>query len=298
MSTIHDHRVEPVPGSPADLFRYGWRYVPVKQADGRVELEQVPLTLEDLLFPKEGDFEVHYESHDEDCRYLKSVFRSRVAGDPMAKVLSDCRVRFDVPGLEPLGPDVAVFSNLRSDWDGGILEVVETGARPVLVVEITSAESRKNDFGPKMDYYHQAGVPLYVIVEARPESKGRGMKLHGFRHTPEGYEPLPLDDRLRLWVEPLGIWMAIEGPRVVCFDGRTGERFADYEDEVRARVEAQAHAVEAQAHAFEAQAHAVEAQARAAEAQARAEAEARARAEIEARMREMEAELRRLRGEG
>ena len=116
----------------------------------------------------------NYESHDEfvDRHYLKTIFKSRVDHDPMGKVLSDCRVRYDVPGLEPLGPDVSVFSNLRNDWNGGTLEVVETGAQPVLVVEITSAYTRLNDFGPEKDYYHQAGVPLYVIEnDTRPGPK-------------------------------------------------------------------------------------------------------------------------------
>ncbi len=289
MSTIDETRAEaaPIPGSEADPFRYGWRYVPVKQPDGRVELEQVPLTLEDLLFPEEGDFEVHYESHDEFCRYLKTIFKSRVDHDPMGKVLSDCRVRYDVPGLEPLGPDVSVFSNLRNDWNGGTLEVVETGARPVLVVEVTSPDTRKNDFGIKKDYYHRAGVTLYVIVDARPGPKGRRVKLHGFRHTPEGYDPLPLDDQRRLRVEPLGIWLAIEEDRIVSFDGETGQPIGDYGEQVQARIEAEAR-------------FAAEVQARAAEggrARARAEAEARNR-DLEARMLEMEAEMRRLRGEG
>ena len=265
MSTIDESLAEAVPaaGSPEDPFRYGWRYVVRRQPSGRLAREQIPLTLEDLLFPKEGDVEVHHASHHEFCHFLKTIFKSRVDHDPMGKVLSDCRVRFDVPGLEPLGPDVAVFANLRNDWDGGILEVVETGARPVLVVEITSTSTRLNDFGPKKAYYHQAGVPLYIIVDTRPGTKRHRMKLHGFRRTPEGYDPLPLDDQGWLRVEPLGIWLAIEEDRIVSIDGQTGERIGDFAEQVRAR----------------------------------AEAEARNR-DLEARMLAMEAELRRLRGEG
>ena len=265
MSTIDESLAEAVPaaGSPEDPFRYGWRTVVRRQPDGRLAREQIPLTLKDLLFPEEGDFEVHYASHDEFCGFLKAIFMSRVDHDPMGKVLSDCRVRFDVPGLEPLGPDVAVFANLRNDWDGGTLEVAETGARPVLVVEITSASTRLNDFGPKKAYYHQAGVPLYIIVDTRPGTKRHRMKLHGFRRTPEGYDPLPLDDQGWLRVEPLGIWLAIEEDRIVSIDGQTGERIGDFAEQVRAR----------------------------------AEAEARNR-DLEARMLAMEAELRRLRGEG
>lgn len=304
MSTIRDPRAdpeaEPAPGPEADPFRYGWRDVARKQPDGRVEVEQVPLTLEDLLFPEEGDFAVQYRSHIEDCFYLLGAFGVLLAGDPRALVLSDCRVRWDVPGLRPLGPDVAVFLNAPEGWDGGTLGVAETDARPVLVVEVTSPETRKKDFGIKKDFYHRARVPIYVIVDARPHPKQeRRVKLHGFRYAPEGYEPMPLDDRGRLWLEPLGVWMAIERARVVCIDGETGEPITTFAEALLALAEAEARAREAIQSLAEAEARAREETRARAEAEARAtEAEGRARAEFEDRIRAMEAELRRLRGEG
>jgi colicin import membrane protein len=330
MSTIEDPRVapapEPVPGSEADPFRYGWRYVPIKQPDGRVEVEQVPLTLEDLLFPEEGDFAVQYRSHIEDCYYLLGTFNARVADNPRAVVLSDCRVRWDVPGLRPLGPDVAVFFNVPNDWDGGTLGVADSQAQPVLVIEVTSPDTRKNDFGRKKKFYHQANVPLYVIVDARPGPKGRRVKLHGFRWTFEGYEAVPLDDQDRIWVESLNLWLAIADARVVCIDGATGEPIGGFVEQFQGRIEAQARAdaeaqtrIEWQARADAEARSRIELQAIADAAQARADAEARSRIELqaiaeaeartreaeaqmriiaEARILELEAELRRLRGEG
>ena len=284
MSTVEGPRPQTAPGPEADPFRNGWRYVAVTQPDGKVEVETVPLTEQDLLFPREGDENMHYPSHEEDRQRLMDVFRARVGDDPRSKVIGDCCVRFDVPGLAPLGPDIAVFLNLPKDWDGGTVEVAATGARPVLVVEITSADTRKNDLGIKKSYYHRAGVPLYLIVDGRQGPKGRRVKLLGFRHDPEGYTPLPLDDQDRLWVEPMNLWLAVADRRVVCIDGATGEPIGDYSQESRARAEAEARSAEAEA--------------RSAEAEARsAEAEARNR-ELEARMLAMEAELRRLRGEG
>ncbi len=225
MSTIEGPRGEPVPGSPADPFRYGWRYVPRKQADGRVEVETVPLTLEDLLFPEEGDQTAQFPSHVNDCFYLKGVFKTRLADAPEAVVLADCRVDYNIPGVRPLGPDISVFLGVPRDFDRGTLYLAEDAAAPVLVIEVTSPDTRKNDFGIKKDFYRRAGVPLYVIVDARPGPKGRRVKLHGFRHTAEGYDPLPLDDRERLWLEPLGLWLAIEDGRVVCI--RRRDRPAD-----------------------------------------------------------------------
>ena len=279
MSTIEDPRLQarPVPGSADDPFRYGWRYVPVEQPDGRSELEQIPLTLEDLLFPEEGDFTVQYPSHVNDCLYLKIVLETRLAEDPEAVVLSDCRVDWNLEGVRPLGPDIAVFLGVPSDFDRGTLGLVEDSARPILVVEVTSPDTRKNDFGIKKDFYHRAGVPLYVIVDARPGPKGRRVKLHGFRYSPEGYEPLPLDDRDRLWLEPLGLILAIRDRRVSCIDAGTGETIGTPLEQFQARAEADARAEAAD--------------------RERVEAEARNR-DLESKVRELEAELRRLRGGG
>ena len=36
-------------------YPYGWRYVQRTAADGTVQIDQVPLTLEDVLHPREGD---------------------------------------------------------------------------------------------------------------------------------------------------------------------------------------------------------------------------------------------------
>src|SRR5712692_5232607 len=86
--------------SPTDRFRYGWRYVPQKDAQGReVDWVQVPLTREDVLHPREGDYIVESDAHDDDCAYLKNVFRARLADDPHALVLSDCGIYWDIPAL-------------------------------------------------------------------------------------------------------------------------------------------------------------------------------------------------------
>ena len=49
------------------------------------------------------------------------------------------------------------------DW--ATLDVAAEGARPALVVEVTSPSTRENDLGTKPDFYHRAGVPLYVIAD-------------------------------------------------------------------------------------------------------------------------------------
>ena len=44
-------------------FRYGWRYVRKMRADGKETWEQVPLTLEDVLHPREEDCIPEHPAH-------------------------------------------------------------------------------------------------------------------------------------------------------------------------------------------------------------------------------------------
>ena len=105
MSTVSDRRsTRSRPPRDPDPFRYGWRDVPVTLPDGTEALERVPLTLEDVLHPKLGDFIVQTDRHDSDRGYLKAVFKTRLAHVPRAVVLSDCGVDFNIPGVEPALP--------------------------------------------------------------------------------------------------------------------------------------------------------------------------------------------------
>jgi hypothetical protein len=295
--------------------------------DGSTDFEQVPLTLEDVLHPEEEDFIVHSQAHWFDVYYLYGVSRSRTASRADALVLADTRVAWDVPGVRPTGPDVSVIFNVHlHPPDRGTFDCALEGTRPTMTVEVVSPEYRHHDVERKVDLYHRARVPYYVIVDVLEETaERRTLALIGYRWTPQGYERLPLDDQGRLWLEPIRAWLGTKDGRAVCYDGDTGEEMRDYvaevearrraearfqeearaheEAEARARAEAQAR-TEAEARALAAGQAQAAAEARAltagqaqAAAEARALAEAQARAAAEARLRELEAELRRLRQE-
>ncbi len=282
MSPIRNLRPRTTALAEADPFRYGWRFVYRKEPDGTLVEEQVPLTLEDLLFPEEGDFIVQTVGHNQDCAYLMLVLKARLADDPSAVVISDCRVAWDVPGLKPLGPDVAVFFGLHGYEDWGTLDVAKEGAIPALVIEVTSPDTRKNDVGIKKEFYHRAGVPQYVIVDVRSRKDGRHLRLASYRQTPAGYESVPPDDRGWVWLDCVELWLGGDEGRAVCYDGETVAEIGDYTSVCQALALAEVQA------AADARARAV--------AEERAATDARARAAVEARNRELEEELRRLRG--
>jgi Uma2 family endonuclease len=258
----------PSPPTPpaADPFAIGWREVARVQPDGSTVWVQVPLTLEDALHPQEGDTIVQNTSHDRDWAYLRDVLRSRVADDPHALVLSDCKILW--PDGVHHSPDLAVILGVPEVRDFySQFDVAAEGVRPRLIVEVVSPTTRVNDVEAKFAAYHRYRVPLYVIVDR--EGEEGPPTLRGYLRTPRSYQPLPLEDG-RLWLEPVGIYLGVRNDRVVAYDGETDQELGDYTAVSRALADEQARAeVERQ----------------------RAEAERRRAEAAEARIRQLEAEL-------
>ena len=242
----------PPPAEP-DPFRYGWRYIKEIQPDGEVEPKQVPLTLEDVLFPEMGDFIVHTVGHASDLIYLANVFRARLVSDPEAVVLHDCRTDWNLPGVRPPGPDLSVFFGLSRYTDWATFDVAMEHARPALVVEVTSPDTRKNDLGPKRDFYHRAAVPLYVIADVDENEHERHVELIGLRHAPGKYERIAPDSRGWLWLEPVRLWLGVtkdprgDFDRLACFDPESGEELGDYAELAGQLAELKARARQAEA---------------------------------------------------
>lgn len=258
----------PIQPPADDPFRYGWRYVPRPGPGGDPEFDQVPLTLEDVLHPEVGDFVVHSEAHERRNLYLYNVFGAQLADDPTAVILHDVRVAWDIPGLRAHGPDLAVILGVRERQNWSTFDVAREGVRPALIVEITSPETAALDRSAKLEGYNSARVPLYVIVDTLTYEGEPRLLLLGYRLGPHGYQPLARDDRGRLWLDPVRLWLGIADNEIVCYD-EADRPLGDYNALAAALT---------------------------AEAESRRAAERRA-TEAEERLRELEAELRRLRGE-
>src|SRR5947209_8002964 len=84
---------------PDNPYYYGWRHVNRTLPDGRVEVDQVPLTLEDVLHPEEYDFIVNNQQHHLDLEYLPPVLRTRLPGLNGGHVTADCLVNWGVEGV-------------------------------------------------------------------------------------------------------------------------------------------------------------------------------------------------------
>jgi Uma2 family endonuclease len=336
MSTIPDRRnatkarsTGPRPPSMRRAsFDYGYREVRKKLPDGRYDWVRLPLTLEDVLHPREGDVHMLGDPHAKDCNYLRDVAEARHADDPSVVVFSDCGIYWDIPGLRHHSPDFCVIFGVkrRKGWKSFHVKIEKVW--PALIIEVTSPKTRFVDVNTKVKQYARAKVPYYVIVDAEEEEGGRRrLTLIAYELRGTVYHRVPADKLGRVRLTPLNLLLGVEvnpetgDDRVVLIDPVTNEKIGDYTAVDRARArEAKARAREAKARAREAKARAraetranAEAQARAeAEVQARAEAqranaeaqranaeaqranaEAQARAEAEARIRELEAQIKR-----
>ena len=266
-----------------DPFRYGWRYVRRAQPDGTEVVDQVPLSLDDLLYPEEGDFVVQEPIHLRDFSYCHSTLEACYAAQPGVVVLGDCRVDWGVAGVRPLGPDIVVFFDVEQWLRRGTFHLAEEGGRPVLVVEVASPSTRGHDLGIKFDLYHRVGVQKYVIVDRGPQGDAP-VRLLGYQRNATGWDPLPVEAQGRLDLAPVRLWLGIEADQLWLYDAVTGAREPDRTECRQALVDA-----ETRAHDAETRAH---------DAEARAHAEAQARAALEERLRAVEAQLRRQQGGG
>jgi Uma2 family endonuclease len=290
--------VPPEQSLEPDPFRYGWRYVRRTQPDGTEEMDMVPLTLQDVLHPQEGDQIVENSRHERHRRHFQNVIERRLSRQPTRLSLSDCLIDWGREDLRPHCPDLIVLERDEpwpwASWSA--LHVRAEGARPLLIVEIVSPSTRDNDVVIKVEHYHRAGVPLYVILDEEEEEGP--LRLLGYRYAPQAYIPFGPDEQGRLPLELLGLYLTVLGDRVAIFDAATGQEQGNYvavcealEAEVKARQAAELarDAAELARDAAElARDAAAKAQAAAEErqrdeAQARQSAEERERSETQAR---------------
>jgi Uma2 family endonuclease len=270
------------PPPEPDPFRYGWRFIKKVLPDGTTDLVQVPLTLEDVLHPQEGDEIPDRPLQSQDAEYLGPIFRTRAQQRlPGALVLVGCLVNWGVPGIRNHSPDLSVFEGVTNPpgLEIGTFRLRACGGHCVLAMEIVSPDTRVNDVFHKFREYHRVGVPLYVLIDQRTDGGPR--QVIGYRYMRQRYVKMRLDQQGRLLLKPLGLWLGLEHDRAVCYDADTGERFGDHEQVQQERIAAKQRTRE-QADSREA-----------AEQAARQQADARKAADQ--RVRELEAGTRRLR---
>lgn len=240
---------------PHDPFRFGWRYVQQIGPNGSKKSVQVPLTLDDVLHPQEGDHIPDNTQQSRDCHYLYDVLKRRLAVNQRGVVFSDCLIDWEVPGLRSHSPDVSVFEGVNDPYgrNWGTFRVVAEGAHCVLVIEIVSPDAhdrraRDNDVVIKVREYYRASVPLYFILDQESEDGPR--QLIGYRRGARRYLRIRPDRQGRLLIAPVRLLLGLRDERAVCWDADSGEEIGDSTAMDQALREAQARirALESQLH--------------------------------------------------
>ncbi len=316
--TSQETPYDPSPPPEEDEFRYGWRYVNRTLPDGTETVDEVPLTLEDRLFPEEGDQTTDTELHHRDREYCNQSLKKLYADDPTVAVLCDHRIDFNVARIRPMGPDVVVVLGVSEPLDPsvGTYYIARNGGRAVLAIELGSPETRRNDLYRKPALFLRIGLEKYVFVDRGPRGN-RPAQLNCYRRGRRGWVQMTPDANGRYDLSPVGVLIGLENDRVWLYDAKTGERILEYAEAIQAKLSAEAEAIALKAQAkkieakakkaegkakkeakarADAEAKAKDAEAKAKDAEAKARDEAKQRAALEERLREMEAKLRRQQG--
>ena len=168
----------------------------------------------------------------------------------------------------------------------------EGGLVPNVVIELTSKKTKDVDATTKVALYERLGVQEYFLFD--PYGDYLKPRLQGYRLMGKRYAPM---QEFPLHSTVLGLDLRTEDDTLRLYVNKTGERLPTSGEEVLARRAAEAARERAEQLLIAESFARLAAEARAAEQSARAADEAQARQAAEQRMRELEAELRRLRGE-
>ena len=268
-----------------DPYRYGWRERPRTLPNGQKIYERIPLTLEDIIHPQVGDFRIQSHQHERICTYLRALFRERFASDPTTIVLGDVLVDWATDEMRGHGPDVAIIFNVQQKQNWSTFHEAEEGTKPSLIIEVTSPSTYSVDLVTKVGHYAQVGVEWYAIVDIVIRRDMPLKRLLGYQLTGDGYKPFEPNEKGWLWLAPVNLWLGWRGEDIACYDaaGNLVEVGNSRVATAQSRAVAEQRADDAEQRADD-------------EAQARVVAEQRANEEAQARQ-QLEAELRRLRGE-
>jgi hypothetical protein len=131
-----------------------------------------------------------------------------------------------------------------------------------------------------------------VIADSYERRGKTYSRLLGYKLTATGYQPIKPNEQDWLWLEPVQVWLAWQGDKLVCYN-KQGELIRNYAGEHQARREAEAHAEAERQAKLEAEARAEAERQAKLEAESRAEAERQARLEAEAKVNQTEISVKR-----
>ncbi len=207
--------------------------------------------------------------------------------DQRVYVASDVLVYYEPGQLTKfIVPDDMVVLDCEPG-DRRVFKTWEEQRVPDVVFEVTSRGTSTDDMVHKPIVYERMGVSEYFLYD--PTGQYLVPSLQGYRlKSGVLHEIAPVDGAIAC--QTLGFSLRLDGLNLEMFDLASGERLLTEAEANLKRAEAEQRRAEAEQHRAEAEQHRADKEYR------RAEQERAARLVAEDRLRELEAELRRLRG--
>lgn len=221
----------------------------VERPDGRLELQEMPLTPEVFLDPQLEDQMTQGEWHSEATTDLTADIRGFLRSKRTdVLVLSDVKHYLGIPGLPNPALDVSVIYGIRRRLDKkrpNSFDLVKEKVRPSFVLEVISPDDRRlreADEVDKVEIYERVGIPEYFLVDTPRRENGFRLHVKGYRLNSRGrYRLIRPDPEGRLLSEQTGLWFSVSpaGDQVILVDAATGETLLSRQEERAARKAAE-----------------------------------------------------------
>ena len=247
----------------------------LKIAEAALPLYSYP---EEFLPESDGKPMAETDLHRDQMVYLLDALKEYFRDDPQVYVTGNIFLyyRDEAQARQSVSPDVFVVRGVAKH-ERRIYNLDKELHAPQVVIELTSASTKVEDFVTKRYIYRNLGVSEYYLFDPYSEILEQP-NFRGFRLEGGDYVPMVGS---RLSSQVLGLEMRVEDGFLRLYDPKTGERLLNHDEAQAARRKAQA------------EARAAESKARSAAKKAAQESAARQAAEEElARLREEVAMLR------
>lgn len=183
----------------------------------------IPLQRDDVYYPdSDGKPMAETEFHLEETIYLIEALKDRFRHAQDVYVGGDMFLYY-VKGSpqHSVAPDVFVVLGVPKK-KRRTYKLWEEGQPPTLVVEVTSADSRREDQVRKKALYERLGVAEYILYD--PLGEYLNPRLQGFRMLDGSYVPIPyLEESRSLQSHAVGLTFHLEDSRLRLIETLTGQ---------------------------------------------------------------------------
>ncbi len=214
----------PVISTEEPDWSLGWRYETVQAANGRETQVRIPLTADEASHPQEGYVMPERTEHDRLSDDLCDMLRAYYEATADVAVFRNLVFTWDHADVKPLAPDVAVVAQVRARAaDRTQFVVADEGTRPLLVIEIVSRSSRKDDRVEKVRDYALVGIQEYVYIDHTVRRGQHFWEMAGFRLQDNHYLPMLPDEDGGLYLEAVNLRIGLTDDQVWLEETATGK---------------------------------------------------------------------------